>query len=179
MKRPLSWLAMPLLVMTVAAMDSRVVAAAESEPSWTIRGQGQLPVISAKHAVGGFGVAVVSEKNRWAARIEAQILPIVVCDRDCGNAYAAGVGVAFQPDLGRGVSSHLELMARYYAYPALHQYVPVWGPRVGLRWPDQGTAFSLDAGVSFATARNFGPDGFAKNKVIGWGIPELMLGLWF
>jgi hypothetical protein len=138
-----------------------------------------MPVVAANHAVGGFGLAVAGEKGLWAVTAEAQILPIDVCDNSCGIAYSAGVGLALQPRLGREISGHLELLGRYYAQPSLHQYVPAFGPRVGLRWPDQGAAVSLDAGISFAAAQNFNGGGFAKNKVLGWAIPEVVIGLWF
>lgn len=123
-------------------------------------------------------MAVAGENGPWAIGGEAQFLAIVVCDSPCGSAYEAGAGVAFQPALGRGLRAHFELLARVYAHPALHQYVPALGPRVGLRWPDHGSAVSFDVGVSFAAARNFDEGGFARNKVLGWGIPEVALGLW-
>lgn len=154
-------------------------APADPQPEWTLRAEGQLPVIAANHAVGGFGFGFAAENGRWAINGEAQILPIVVCDSACGNAYAAGVGSSVSSRSWRGLSSHLELLLQYYAHPGLHQYVPALGPRIGLRWPEHGTAISLDAGVSLVARRNFDSDGFARNKVLGWGIPELILGLWF
>ena len=48
-----------------------------------------------------------------------------------------------------------------------------------MRWPDHGNAVSLDVGVSFAASRNFDDGAFAQNKVVGWGMPEAILGLWF
>jgi hypothetical protein len=178
MKRWLAWLVLALLFQ-LPATHSFASPAPEPEAAWAIRGQGQLPVIAADHAVGGFGLALDLEKGMWAIGAEAQVLPIVVCDGSCGTAYSAGVGLSLQPELGRGVRAHFELMARYYAHPSLHQYVPAIGPRVGVRWPDHGTAVSFDIGVSFAASRNFDSGAFAQNKLIDWGIPEAVLGLWF
>ena len=177
-KRLLSCLVLPLAV-GIPAAGSCAALPPEPDVPWTIRVQGQPPVIEANHAVGGFGLALAGEKGAWAVIGEAQLLPIVVCDSPCGSAYSAGVGVAFQPTLGRGVSGHLELLARYYAQPSLRQYVPAIGPRVGLRWPEQGAAVSLDAGISFVTAHNFDSGGFATKRGLGLGIPEMVLGLWF
>ena len=176
--RPLPWLVLALFVELPAA---RAFATPEPEPvpAWAIRAQGQLPVVAANHAVGGFGLAVAAERGPWAIAAEAQVLPIVVCDDSCGAAYTAGLGVALQPLLGRGVRGHLELLARYYAHPSLNQSFPAFGPRIGLRWPDHGNAVSLDVGVSFAASRNFDSGAFAQNKLIGWGMPEAILGIWF
>jgi hypothetical protein len=172
-----------VLALLVGAPGAAAVAAPDAEPEpeprWALRAQGQLPVIAADHAVGGFGLALAAERGLWAIAAEAQFLPIVVCDDTCGSAYAGAVGIALQPELGRGVSAHLELLARYYAHPSLHQYFPAYGPRIGVRWPGQGSAISLDVGVSFAARRNFDDGAFAQNKVIGWGMPEAVLGLWF
>jgi hypothetical protein len=179
-KRRRSWLLLALIVQLPATRSFAAPAPApEPETTWAIRGQGQLPVIAADHAVGGFGVALAAEKGLWAIAAEVQVLPIVVCDDSCGTAYATGLGVALQPHLGRGVSGHVELLARYYAHPSLHQYFPAFGPRIGVRWPDHGSAVSLDVGVSFAASRNFDEGAFAHNKLIAWGMPEAVLGLWF
>jgi len=170
-----------MLALWVGAPGAAALAAPDPEPEamWAVRAQGQLPIIAADHAVGGFGMALDAERGVWAIAAEAQFLPIVVCDEPCGSAYAGGLGLALQPELGRGVSAHLELLARYYAHPSLHQYFPAFGPRIGVRWPGQGSAISLDVGVSFAAGRNFDDGAFAQNKVIGWGMPEAVLGLWF
>jgi hypothetical protein len=178
MKRLLWSLTLSLAIACPTAR-ARGDEAPQAALAWTLHEQGQLVVVATNNAVAGVGFAISGEKGLWAAGAEAQILPVVICDDSCGYAYSAGLGVAAQPALGHGLKAHLELVARYYLHPHLHQYVPAIGPRVGLRWPDHRVAVSLDIGISFAAAHNFDLGAFGDNKIVGWGIPELILGLWF
>ena len=170
----------------VAVLLAHVGSAALAEPppaaapvAWTVRAQGQLPVLAANHAVGGFGLGVGVERGSFALEAEGQIYPIEVCDTSCGTAYGAGLGLALQPRLLRAVTTRFGVMLQHFSQSDLHQSLNAIGPRVGVRWPEVGTAVSLDAGVAVAGSSNFGPDGFAKNKLLGWGMPQLILGLWF
>jgi hypothetical protein len=166
----------------LASLGTAAVAATPPEDppaEWVVRPQGQLPVLAANHAVGGFGLAVGVEKALFAFQAEGQIYPIEVCDNPCGTAYAAGVGVALQPRLLQTVATRFGVMLQYFSQSDLHQSFTAIGPRVGARWPEVGTAVSLDVGVAIAGSSNFGPDGFARNKLLGWGMPQVILGIWF
>ena len=64
-KRRRSWLLLALVVQSPATCS---FAAPEPEATWAFRGQGQLPVLAADHAVGGFGLALAAAKGplgRW------------------------------------------------------------------------------------------------------------------
>jgi hypothetical protein len=63
-KRLLSWLLLAL-VGQLPATCSFAASAPEPAATWAIRGQGQMPVIAADHAVGGFGLVLAAEKGLW------------------------------------------------------------------------------------------------------------------
>ncbi len=136
--------------------------------------------MATKDVIGGLGFGLNAERGIWALGAEAQILPVVACDTACGGAYEGGLSVSLMPGSWRGLTARFGLALQYYGQPGLHQYVPAVGPRIGLRWLQHEFAgISLDAGVSFVAASDLDPNGFARNKIIGWGIPELILGIWF
>ncbi len=146
---------------------------------WTVRNQLQLPAMTANHVVGGVGVGVALERGIFALDAEGQILFVAICDQACGPAYAGGVGVSATPGHWGNVTSHLAVLAEYFVHPGLHQEVPALSPRAGVRWLSGGTGVSLDAALTFAAADNFEADGFAKNKILSWAMPELIMGFWF
>ena len=159
--------------------SSATASPADSTSLWQVRGELEVPAMLADHVVGGIGFGLTAERGVWGVGAEAQLLQVVVCDNACGPAYAGGLDVSVTPGSWGEVTSHVSLLVQYYAQPGLHQYVPAIGPRIGVRSISSGTGVSLDAGISFAAADNFDPNGFAKNKALGWGIPELTLGFWF
>jgi hypothetical protein len=168
------------LLLASLASNGAVAAPPENETTaWRLRASGQLPVIAASHVVGGFGLGLDVEKGLFAIAAEAQVLPIDVCDSPCGLAYGAGVGLALQPRIGQAVDARVGVMLQRYAQPGLHQDLTAIGPRVGVRWQEQGGALSLDGEVAFASSGSFGANGFARNNVLPWGMPELILAFWF
>ncbi|HVV48362.1 MAG TPA: hypothetical protein VHO06_01765 [Polyangia bacterium] len=172
---PLHLVAPLLLVTAQAAAEPPPVA---SSP-WTVRDQLQLPAMAANHVVGGVGGGVELQKGVFALDAEAQILFVAICDSSCGPAYAGGVGVSATPGRWGDVTSHLSLLAEYFVHPGLHQSLPALSPRAGLRWLSGGTGVSLDAGLTLTAAGNFDAGGFARNKVLGWAMPALVMGIWF
>jgi hypothetical protein len=85
----------------------------EAPAEWTVRAQAQLPVLAARHAVGGFGLGVGLEKGLFAFEAEGQLYPIEVCDTSCATAYGAGVGFAFQPRLVHTVTTRFGFMLQH------------------------------------------------------------------
>jgi hypothetical protein len=168
-----------LLVALGAAVSQTTSITAGGETPVSVRGQVQVPAMTANHVVGGLGLGVSVERGLFALDAEAQILPVVICDGSCGPAYAGGIGVSAMPGRWRDVTPRFSLMAEYFAHPSLHQHFLALSPRVGVRWLSGGTGVSLDAGLSFAAADNFETSGFARNKVFSWAMPELVMGLWF
>jgi len=81
-------------------------------------------------------------------------------------------------EMGR-FTPRVSLLAEYFDHPAMHQSLPAIGARAGLRWLSDGTGLSLDAGLTFAQPSSFEMDGFARNKVLRWAVPELLMGIWF
>jgi hypothetical protein len=122
---------------------------------------------------------VAVERGIIAFDAEGQILFVAICDQSCGPAYAGGLGVWATPARWGDVTPHLALLAEYFFHPGLHQQFPALGTRAGLRWLSGGTGVSLDAALTFAADDNFTFAGFAKNKVLSWAMPELILGVWF
>ena len=166
-------------VLAAAVLSPSTEGTPVAESGWTVHNQFQLPAMSANHVVGGLGFGLALERGSFALNAEAQILFVSICDQSCGPAYAGGVGFSAAPSRWGDVTLHLALLAEYFVQPRLHQEVPALSPRAGLRWLSGGSGVSLDAALSFAAATNFEADGFAKNRVLSWAMPELIMGFWF
>ena len=167
-----------------AALAAALIAQAAAEPAvvesrWTVHDQLQMPAIAAAHVVGGVGLGAELQRGVVALEAEAQVLFVAICDNPCGPAYAGGVGVSATPGRWRDVTSHLSLLAKYFVQPSLHQSTPALSPRAGFRWLSGRSGVSLDAGVTLARGHSFEPGGFARNKVLSWAMPELVMGIWF
>jgi hypothetical protein len=167
------------VVLAAALLSQAAESPTTAESRWTVHDQFQLPAMSANHVVGGVGFGAALEEGTFALDAEGQILFVAICDQSCGPAYAVGVGVSATPGRWRDVTPHLALLGEYFMHPGLHQYFPALSPRAGLRWLFGGTGVSLDAALTLATADNFQADGFARNKVLSWAMPELIMGFWF
>ena len=166
-------------VVAAALLSQSVESPTIAGSGWTVREQLQLPVMSANHVVGGIGFGVAFERGVFALDAEGQILFVAICDQSCGPAYAGGVGVSATPGRWGNVTPRLAVLAEYLVHPGLHQEVPALSPRAGVRWLSGGTGVSLDAALTFAAADNFQGDGFAKNKLLSWAMPELIMVFWF
>ena len=172
-------IALPLLLALAPVVAQAATITGGSEMPWTVHEQLQVPAMTADHVVGGLGFGVAFERGAFGLDAEAQLLPVVVCDTSCGPAYAGGVGISATPGRWRDVSPHFALMAEYFAHPSFHQYFPAISPRAGVRWLSGGTGVSLDAGLSFAASDNFDASGFARNKIVSWAMPGMVMGFWF
>jgi len=172
-------IAWQLAVIAVTATAPTGSSPTVAESGWAVHDQFQMPAMAANHVVGGAGLGLAIEKGAFAIDAEAQILFVAICEASCGPAYAGGVGVSAMLRRWTSVTTHVSLLARYFAQPSLHQYVPALSPRAGLRWLSGTTGVSLDAGLTLAMADNFDPGGFARNKVLSWAMPELIMGIWF
>jgi len=171
-----------VISLVAALLGAALISGAPPEvppDAWRFRPEGQLPVIAANHAVGGFGLGLGIERGFLALELEAQIFPIEVCDLSCGMAYGAGLGLSAHRRIAEEVSARAAVFLRGFTQPTLHEEMLAVEPRVGLRSVNAGTGLSLDAGVAFASSSNFEIGGFARNKILSWGMPELVLGLWF
>ncbi len=171
-------LALPLLLgAAVLAQPAESPTIAESR--WTVHEQLQLPVMSANHAVGGVGFGVALERGIFAVDAEGQFLFVAICNQSCGPAYAGGVGVSARPGRWGDVTPRFAVLAEYFTHPGVHQDFPALSTRAGLRWLSGGTGISLDAVLTFGAADDFDIGGFAKNKLLAWAMPELIMGFWF
>ena len=168
----------PTILAALAAQTAAPGPAGVQSP-WIIREELQVPTLAANHVVGGAGVGVEAQRGVFALDAEAQLLFVAICDNACGSGYAAGLGISVTPGHWGDVASHLSLLAEYFVQPVLHQSLPALSPRAGFRWFSGGTGLSLDAGLTLATANNFQGSGFARNKLLGWAMPEVLMGLWF
>jgi hypothetical protein len=166
-------------VLAAALLSQSVESPTITQSRWTVHEELQLPVMSANHAVGGLGFGVALERGIFALDGEGQILFVAICDQSCGPAYAGGLGVSARPGRWGEVTPRLALLAEYFVHPGLHQDAVGLSTRAGLRWLSNGTGVSLDAALTFTAADNFEIGGFARNKVLSWAIPELMMGFWF
>ena len=171
-------LVLPLLL-GAAVLSQPAESPTIGKSPWTVREQLQLPVMSANHVVGGFGFGVSLERGIFALDGEGQFLFVAICDQSCGPAYAGGIGVSATPGRWGDVTPRLGLLAEYFVHPGLHQEAPALSARAGLRWLSGGTGISLDAALTFAAADNFEIGGFAKNKLLAWAMPELIMSFWF
>ena len=73
-------IASPLVLALVSVVAQTTTSMESSQTPWTVRGQLQVPAMTANHVVGGLGGGISVERGVFALDAEAQLLPVVVCE---------------------------------------------------------------------------------------------------